>query len=120
MNINWFTWMIFIHNHICYLKIGGNKNSPDYLNIMVNYHYHQTPGRTHPVRGQYKQVSRLTTGTRPNKNHQRHSDGGGRTTIQRIRASGGGLGEPPALAPVTQSCKQVIAADGSGLHIVAR
>ena len=21
-------------------NIGGNKNSPDYLNIMANYHYH--------------------------------------------------------------------------------
>ena len=23
-----------------YKKIGGNENSPDYLNVMVNYHYH--------------------------------------------------------------------------------
>ena len=39
MYINWFTWIIFIHGCICYKKIGGNENSPDSLNAMVNYHY---------------------------------------------------------------------------------
>ena len=28
------------HYRICYMKIGVNKNSPNYLNVMVNYHYH--------------------------------------------------------------------------------
>ena len=32
--------IIFIHDHICYIEIGGNKNSPDSLNVMVNYHCH--------------------------------------------------------------------------------
>ena len=40
MYINWFTWIIFIHDHICYTKIGGNENSPYSLNVMVNWHYH--------------------------------------------------------------------------------
>ena len=40
MYMNWFTWIIFIHDHMCYTKNGGNENSPDYLNAMVNYHYH--------------------------------------------------------------------------------
>ena len=40
MYMNWFTWIIFIHDRICYTKIGGNNNSPDYFNVMVNYHYH--------------------------------------------------------------------------------
>ena len=38
--INWSTWIIFIHYHICYTKIGVNENSPDSLNVMVNYNYH--------------------------------------------------------------------------------
>ena len=48
-------WIIFINDCICILtglpgiffviayviqKIGGNKNSPNSLNIMANYHYH--------------------------------------------------------------------------------
>ena len=41
MYINWFTWIIFIHDCICYTKIGGNENYPDSLNVMVNYHYHR-------------------------------------------------------------------------------
>ena len=40
MYINWFTWIISINDHKCYIKNGGNNNSPDSLNIMVNYHYH--------------------------------------------------------------------------------
>ena len=51
-----FSCIIFINGCICILtdspglylfmivyviqKIGGNKNSPDSLNIMANYHYH--------------------------------------------------------------------------------
>ena len=39
MYINWFACIIFIHDRICYTKNGGNDNSPDSLNVMVNYHY---------------------------------------------------------------------------------
>ena len=39
MYINWFTRIISINDHICYIKNWGNDNSPDSLNIMVNYHY---------------------------------------------------------------------------------
>ena len=51
-----FSWIIFIHCCICILtgsprsylfmifyviqEIGGNENSPDSINVMVNYHYH--------------------------------------------------------------------------------
>ena len=32
-------------------EIGGDENSPDYLNMMINYHYHgetgQLPGNSH-------------------------------------------------------------------------
>ena len=44
MYINWFTYIIFIHGRICYLKNGVNENSPNSLNIMVNYHYHSEKG----------------------------------------------------------------------------
>ena len=40
MYINWFAWIIFIHDHIFYTKYWGYKNSLDYLNVMSNYHYH--------------------------------------------------------------------------------
>ena len=40
MYINWFTRIIYINDHICYILNGGNENSSDSLNIMVNYHYH--------------------------------------------------------------------------------
>ena len=40
MYINWFTRIICIDGHICYTKKRGNENSPDSLNVMVNYHYH--------------------------------------------------------------------------------
>ena len=40
MYINCFTWIIFIHDSICYTKNWGNDNSPDSLDVMVNYHYH--------------------------------------------------------------------------------
>ena len=28
------------HDCICYTKIGGNDNSPNYINVMSNYHFH--------------------------------------------------------------------------------
>ena len=34
----------FLHDCICYTKFGGNKNSPNFLNVMVNYHYHGENG----------------------------------------------------------------------------
>ena len=50
------SWIIFVHDCICILngspgsyilmivydmqEIGGNENSSDSLNVMVNYHYH--------------------------------------------------------------------------------
>ena len=40
MYINWLTWIIFFMIVYVIPKIMGNKNSPNYLNIMVNYHYH--------------------------------------------------------------------------------
>ena len=40
MYINWFTRIIYINDRICYIKNGGNENSPYSLNVMVNYHYH--------------------------------------------------------------------------------
>ena len=40
MYINWSNWIIFVHDRICYTEIGGNKNHPDSLKLMVNYHYH--------------------------------------------------------------------------------
>ena len=40
MYINWFTWKIFFMIVYVTRKIGGDKNSPNYLNIMENYHYH--------------------------------------------------------------------------------
>ena len=39
MYINWFAWIIFINDCVIQ-KIGGNENSSNDLNIMVNYHYH--------------------------------------------------------------------------------
>ena len=40
MYINWFTWIIFIHDSICYTKTEVNENYLDSLNVMVNYYYH--------------------------------------------------------------------------------
>ena len=40
MYINWFTWIIFFMIVYVIQKNGGNKNSPSYLNITVNHHYH--------------------------------------------------------------------------------
>ena len=40
MYINWFTQIISINGHVCYTENGGNKNSPDSLNLMVKYYYH--------------------------------------------------------------------------------
>ena len=34
------TWVIFFMIIYVIRKIGGNDNSPNYLNVMVNYHYH--------------------------------------------------------------------------------
>ena len=38
--MNWFNWIIVFHNLICYTKIVGNDNYPNYLTVMVNCHYH--------------------------------------------------------------------------------
>ena len=38
--MNWFTWITFMHDRICYTKIGDNDNYPYYVNVMENYHYH--------------------------------------------------------------------------------
>ena len=40
MYINWFDWILFFMIIYVIQKIGGKENSPDSLNIMVNYHYH--------------------------------------------------------------------------------
>ena len=37
--INWFTWIIFLCDSIRYTKKWGNENSPNSINIMVNYRY---------------------------------------------------------------------------------
>ena len=60
---------------------------------------HQTPGRTPPVCGHPGLVSVTTTRDHPGEHHQRHGGRGVRTTIQSSRVGGGGLGEPPSLAP---------------------
>ena len=38
MYINWLTRIIFMHDRICYTKIGGNDNYSDFLNVVVNDH----------------------------------------------------------------------------------
>ena len=38
--MNWFTWIIFIHDRICHSKIGGNRNSLYSLDLMVNCYYY--------------------------------------------------------------------------------
>ena len=38
MYINWFTWITFFMIVYVILKIRGNENSPNSLNVMVNYH----------------------------------------------------------------------------------
>ena len=40
MCINWFSWIIFFIIVYVIQKIRGNENSQNYLNVMVNYHYH--------------------------------------------------------------------------------
>ena len=40
MYINWFTRIIFFMILHVIRKIGGNENSPNSLNVMVNCHYH--------------------------------------------------------------------------------
>ena len=40
MYINRFTWIIFFMITYVIQKIGGNKNSPNSINVMVNYYYH--------------------------------------------------------------------------------
>ena len=52
MYINSLTWIISINDHICYIKNGGNDNSPDSLNVMVNLPFTkvktgQLPGNSH-------------------------------------------------------------------------
>ena len=81
---------------------------------------HQTLRRTHPVCGQPGYVFRPSTRARPVGNHRRHSDKGGRMNIRRSRSGKDRLGEPPSLVPTIRSSKQVVAAEGSGLHGVAR
>ena len=36
--------IIYINKYICYIKNGGNENSPNSINVMVNYHYHIKTG----------------------------------------------------------------------------
>ena len=36
MSTNWFTWIIFFMIVYAIQNIGGNKNSPNSLNVMVN------------------------------------------------------------------------------------
>ena len=55
MYINWFTWIIFFHDPICYTKNWGNDKSQSSLNLMVNYHYHSETRVT-----TYKLTSMLT------------------------------------------------------------
>ena len=81
---------------------------------------HQTTGHTTPIRVHPGLVSIPIIAARPSVHHQRHSDGGDRTTIRRSKSSRDGLGEPPALAPAIWSGKQGVADDGSGLCGVAR
>ena len=38
--INWFIWIIFFMIVYVLLKIGGNYNSPNSLNVILNYQYH--------------------------------------------------------------------------------
>ena len=40
MYINWFTEIIFFMIVYVIQEIGDNENSPNSLNVMVNYHYH--------------------------------------------------------------------------------
>ena len=40
MYINWFTWIIFFMIVYVIHKIGVNNNSPNSLNIKLNYYYH--------------------------------------------------------------------------------
>ena len=40
MYINWFDWIIFSMIVYVIQKLGGDKNYPNSLNVMVNYHCH--------------------------------------------------------------------------------
>ena len=40
MYIHWFAWRLFFVMIYVIPKIGGHNNSPNSLNVMVNYHYH--------------------------------------------------------------------------------
>ena len=40
MYINWFTWIIFFIIVYAIEINEGKDNSPNFLNAMVNYHYH--------------------------------------------------------------------------------
>ena len=72
---------------------------------------HQTPGCLPPDRGHSGHVSGPSTRALPCGHCQRYGDRGGWTTLQRGRDGGGGLGEPPALAPEFQSGEWGAAAD---------
>ena len=80
---------------------------------------HQTPIRTPTVCVQTGIISGLTTRFRPGVHQRRHGDEGGGTTIRRGRAGGGGLYEPPELAPAIRSDERGVADNGCGLHRVA-
>ena len=51
------------HYCICYIKIGRNKNFPNYLNVMVNYHYHKKTQSNYPVITIYFACRTLNDGT---------------------------------------------------------
>ena len=40
MYTKWFTWISFFMVLYVVRKIGDDDNSPDSLNVIVNYHYH--------------------------------------------------------------------------------
>ena len=44
MYINWFPWIIFFVIEYVIPKIGGNDNSPNFLNLMENWYYHGKRG----------------------------------------------------------------------------
>ena len=74
---------------------------------------HQTPGCTPPDRAQSEHVPRPSTGYCPLGHHQQHSEGGGRTTLWRIRAGRNGLSDTKVLASAFWSGKRGAAADVS-------
>ena len=77
---------------------------------------HQTPGRTPTDPGQSEYVPGPSTGARPCVYHQQHGEGGGGTTLWRIRAGRNGLSDPKAVASAFWSGERGAAADGSRLR----